>query len=273
MSYVIEPLTKSELLEIFDEEAKSVIRYYLIKAVFAQPEILPGQSPLPVQIPKEHIEQWFTQALGVTPVGAGSYPIDIYNDKEGWGADIKMLSIKTTESGEMTRGASGEASLGQNFKEAGIDLDDLFKRRDFETIKDRWVKLYTDKFASVERKFPINKYLYLFILRSGANFHLVGANIHLDNLKEVEVDYKKSTASSVFVSNFIDIDLGNTKVYKAKKRLELRLKPKKWVELGYSIKFETDFLAIEADIRKLCANPDLLDLELDRLKKIQINIS
>ncbi len=62
-------------------------------SLFAQPEVYTDKPSLPIQIPKEHLEQWFVQALQVESVGAGSYPIDILKPNE-WGADVKMLSIK-----------------------------------------------------------------------------------------------------------------------------------------------------------------------------------
>ena len=43
------------------------------------------------EIPKEHIEQWFVQALNAQSVGAGSYPVDILMPNQ-YGADVKMLS-------------------------------------------------------------------------------------------------------------------------------------------------------------------------------------
>ena len=143
--YVINPLKQNELLDFLDEKSKEIIKYFIIKSLFSQPESKIGQKSLPIQIPKEHIEQWFTQALDVKPVGAGSYPIDIFNERENWGADIKMLNITVNNLGDLSNKDSGEASLGQNFADAGINLDDLFLSNKFEEIKDKWVKLYKNK--------------------------------------------------------------------------------------------------------------------------------
>ena len=60
---VLEILTKDELEELIDEDAKKVIAYYIDRAVDLQPELRIGQADRPIQIPKEHIEQWFVQAL------------------------------------------------------------------------------------------------------------------------------------------------------------------------------------------------------------------
>ena len=92
----------------------------------------------------------------------------------------------------------------------------------------------------------INKIYYFFILRpgrqvEGADFYFTGAVINLDNLHKIEVNKKKTTSKSVFLNYFIDNDYGNIKIYKAKKRLELRLNPKKWIENGFSLKISTSF--------------------------------
>ena len=45
---VLTPLSKQELYEkFFTSEAQNIIKYFLAKAAFAQPEILDNQSPIP----------------------------------------------------------------------------------------------------------------------------------------------------------------------------------------------------------------------------------
>lgn len=272
MPYVIEPLSKKQLENFFDGVSKDVIKYFMLKALFSQPEVLPGQDKLPIQVPKEHIEQWFTQALKVKPVGSGSYPIDIFNETEKWGADLKMLKANVDSNNNVIGGDSGEASLGQNFRDAGIDLDNLFADKNYEEIKNRWVRLYKAKFESVKETYNVEHFYYFFILRAGPNFHLVGANINLDSFDHIAVNNVRTTLTSVYLEGFIENELGNTKIYKAKKRLELRLNAKEWVDQGLSIKFESNFSSIEADVRDMSGNPEFLNNELERIKKIEITI-
>ena len=54
--YVLNPMTKEELLDIMDENANNIMKYFIKKSLFSQPEILPEQSSRAAQIPKEHIE-------------------------------------------------------------------------------------------------------------------------------------------------------------------------------------------------------------------------
>ena len=273
---VINPLNKNELLAFLDDKSKEIIKYFIIKSLFSQPEPRINQKQLPVQVPKEHIEQWFTQALNVKPVGAGSYPIDIYNDRDHWGADIKMLNIKIDKNGNVTNGDSGEASLGQNFSDAGIKLDSLFLSKNHNKIKNNWIKLYKSKYDSLKKTYPIKSIFYFFILRpgvqiKGADFYFCGALLNVDNLDNVIVNKKRTTKSSVFLNNFITDSLGNTKIYKAKKRLELRLKPKNWIENDMAIKISTSYMPSYVDLRSKDVGPKYLEKEIKKIQKIKID--
>ena len=85
---ILRPLSFEEISKIFDDQAQSVIEYYLFKAIISQPELVTGQNKLPIQIPKEHIEQWGVQSLGLESIGAGSYPIDLVAKDKSFGFDF-----------------------------------------------------------------------------------------------------------------------------------------------------------------------------------------
>lgn len=262
------------MLSLLDDSAQKVIEYFITKALFAQPELTPEQSSRKVQVPKEHIEQWFTQAMNVKPMGAGSFPIDIHHEKNRWGADIKMLGVNTDASGNLTNSTSGEASLGQNFKDAGIDLDTLFARKQYDEIKNKWIKLYEDKYVPIMKSLDLECIYYFFILRSDVNFYVIGAKIDVADLNKISVNKERTTKTSVFLDNFIDPDYGNTKIYKSKKRLELRLRPKKWVESNHAVLFSTNYLPEQADLRKEVMDSNFIDNQFKKFReKLSIQIS
>ena len=274
--YVINPLTSRELLSFLDEKSKNILKYFIVKSLFSQPESKVGQKRLPIQIPKEHIEQWFTQALDVKPVGAGSYPIDIYNDRDRWGADIKMLNITLTPAGGVSSKDSGEASLGQKFAGPGVDLDQMFERKKFEKIKNQWLDLYLSKYKSLGSKYAVDKIYYFFILRpgtqsEGADFYFSGAIIDLDQVRLVKVNKNRTTKKSVFLDNFIDKEFGSTKIYKAKKRLELRLRPKKWVESNMMLKITTSYDPKKVNLRGKNIGLGFLRKQMEKMKKVQVS--
>jgi len=81
MNHVLRPLSKKELDNLFDKRSRELMEYFIKKSLFSQPETRIGQPKLPIQIPKEHIEQWLVQALEIKWIGAWSYAIDVINKK------------------------------------------------------------------------------------------------------------------------------------------------------------------------------------------------
>lgn len=270
--FVLRPISKIELLELLDPKAQEVIQYFIKKSLFSQPEPLPEQEARTVQVPKEHIEQWFVQALDVTPIGAGSYPVDIYNKEEGWAADIKMLNATLDSKGRLTSTESGEASLGQKFKSVGIDLDTMFTTGQYESIKDAWLKIFDNKVTQVKNDFPmIKRIIYLFILRAVSDFYLVGCDVDTTAIQSVKVA-TRTTRISVFLDNFIEKKYGSAKIYKSKKRLELRLRPKQWVEDGLAVLFRTNFRQNNIRLYGKELGEDFLYEQFAKIKSMKIDI-
>ena len=262
MSFVLTPLTLIELETFFDDKALTVINYFLKKSLISQPEKLLSQiEDLPIQIPKEHIEQWIVQALGAQPLGAGSYPVDVIT--ANWGADVKMLSCKVNPDGNLTNADSGETSLAQKFGDGnfgdGNTLDDLFAQREYEFIWSKWKEILIAKYQKVEDDHNITDIYYFIVLRAGNIFHLCGLKVDLSNLVDTTINNTRSTNDSIWIKEFIEDDYGHIKIYKAKKRLELRLKPKKWIDNDMVISFNTNFEQISTDIREKIINNELDD--------------
>ena len=262
MSFVLTPLSISELRTFFDDEALEVITYFLKKSIISQPEKLPSQvEDLPIQIPKEHIEQWIVQALGARPLGAGSYPVDVITSD--WGADVKMLSCKIDNNGNLTNSDSGETSLAQKFGDGNFGddntLDALFAQREYEFIWTKWKEILVSKYKKVEDDHGITNIYYFIVLRAGNIFHLCGLKVDLSKLDDTTINETRSTNDSIWIQKFLQDDFGHIKIYKAKKRLELRLKPKKWFDSNMVISFNTNFQQISTDIREKIINDELND--------------
>ena len=62
----------------------------------------------------------------------------------------------------------------------------------------------------------------------------------------------------MFLNGVIDAKYGNSKIYKAKKRLELRLKPKNLLDDGFLIAIPTEIPSKE-DIYQLVQDKDKFD--------------
>lgn len=269
-SMILSPLNKGELSLIFDDISIAVLKFCIKKSLIAQPERLLGQAPLPIQVPKEHIEQWVVQAIGGLPVGAGSYPVDLIKPGE-FGADIKMLSCKLNANGTLSDTTSGETSLAQKFSGAGVNLDLAFANCQYNEIVDDWKLILSNKLNRVQNEQNLNKIYYIFILRAGNKFYLCATKVNLENINNMTADVHSSTALSVFIDNFIDSKFGNAKIYKSKKRLELRLKPKYWVENGYTIEFDfSHYIPPINNLRTMVEN-DTLDDYLENIMGYILN--
>ncbi|MBU1164568.1 hypothetical protein KKA15_03330 [Patescibacteria group bacterium] len=225
---VLEFLSKQEIKEIFDNKSIKTIEYLLKKVLFSQPELLPGQKEDNIQIPKEFLEQWVAQGLGWERVGSGSYPIDVYSKEKKFGADVKFMSAAVDSEDNFKKGVTGESSLGQKFVDAGTDLDQDFASKEYDKILNGWKKILSEKMQKPIKDYDLKQVYYFIFLRGGNSIHLAVAKVFPSKIKNLAV--KSATGKSVFVDGFIDASYGNVKIYKSKKRMELRCLPKKMKE-------------------------------------------
>lgn len=267
---VLKPLSKIEINELLSEHSLKVIQYFMNTSIFAQPEVKESSNSLPIQIPKEHLEQWFVQALQVESVGSGSYPIDILKTNE-WGADVKMLSCKVNSDDMLTDADSGETSLAQKFTETGVNLDTMFNDEKYQKIIDGWISIWENKLIAVKKEKNINTIYYFFFLRGGKNESYICAfEVDVNQINTTTItqrDDNKDIKQSIFLEGVINKKYGNAKIYKAKKRLELRLKPKGLLDDGYLIVIPTE-LPNKEDIYQLVQNKDKFNKYMEtKLKK------
>ena len=236
--FVLKFLTKKEIEEIFDKDSKLVIDYLLKKVLFSQPELLPGEKNGNIQMTKEFLEDWVAQALNWKIIGAGNYPIDVYSKKDKVGADVKFLSSKVDDNGDFINGTSNETSLSQKFKSAGKNLDQLFKRKKKKEILEGWTKILIEKNEIPIKDYNL-KYIYYFIfIRGESSINLAVAKVNKELIPNIKIS--KFTDTSVFISGYVDDKYGNVKIYKSKKRIELRCIPKKLEKDNLLIKWNFD---------------------------------
>lgn len=222
--HVLRFLTIEEGKELFFNEQSSIIINYLLKKVlFSQPEIPIGDKPKNIQITKEFLETWIAQAFDLTPKGAGNYPIDVYSSVKKFGFDVKFVSSSVDSCNNFTHNDSNETSLAQNFANEGKNLDSLFDNQQSEEILNLWKDLLTRKITKAKKELNLDKIYYAIFIRGGSTISLAIAEFHVENITNLTVN--KLTNTSVFVDNFIENNFGNVKIYRSKKRMELRTKP------------------------------------------------
>jgi hypothetical protein len=264
MTEYLTPLTNTELGEIFDQRAQGIIQYFIKKNQFAEPEAVETHNEVSFRVPKEHTEQWLVQALGMSPQGAGSYPVDAISRDGLTACDVSCLTAKFSVSGQLTSSTSGEKSLGQKFGDVnfgGSDqtLDSLFAMGESKTIASAFNTIFFEKYKKVLTDFSDVKNIYMFFIIFSRNvIYICGVKVnHSEKLDDIVL---RSSSNSVWVGNYIDEEFGEVKVYKAKKRLEIRLRPKTWVDRNYTLRFEIP------DVKKVVNLRGLSDEEFDKLK-------
>ncbi len=263
------PLSKDALAQIFDERAQLILRYYISKNLFAEPDSINDSSEVSFRVPNEHAEQWIAQAIGGQRIGAGSYPIDVLNSKTSFGCDIAILTANTLASGELANRTSGEKSIGQKFSDetwAGEhSLDELFNQERIYEIAENSNNIFFEKFNSIKNDYPtIQNIYYFFLIINSVNnkIYLFGLNLNVDMKQEIgnpERVNPGSALKNVRLDNFIDIRFGEVKTYKSKKRMELRLRPKNLVD---------DNLCLIFDTKKDRRNKFLRNFDRDELIKL-----
>jgi len=143
----------------------------------------------------------------------------------------------------LKNGDSGETSLAQKFKSTGVSLDDLFKQKRYQKIIDGWVSIWKDKLRKVKIDKGIDKIYYFFFLRGGKKESYICAfEVDIDAISPSNItqrDENNQIKQSIFLNGIIDSRYGSAKIYKAKKRLELRLKPKNLFDDGFLITIPT----------------------------------
>jgi len=234
--FVLEFLPEKEIKNIFDKDSRLVIDYLLKKVLFSQPELLSDDKEQNIQMTKEFLEGWVSQALDWKTIGAGNYPIDVYSSKKRIGADVKFLSAKIDKNGNFQNTLSNETSLCQKFKSTGSNLDQLFKRKKKKEILEGWIDILLEK-----NKIPVSEYnlkdIYYFIfIRGGDSISLAIAKINKNNISRIKIS--RLTDKSAFIAGYIDERHGNVKIYKSKKRMELRCNPKNLEEDKMLIKWD-----------------------------------
>ncbi len=136
-----------------------------------------------------------------------------------------MLSCKVDKNDNLTNGDSGETSLAQKFKGTGVSLDDMFKQEQYQEIIEGWSSIWKDKLVNVKIDKNIDNIYFFFFLRgSKKESYICAFEVDVDNINSQNItqrDRNSEIKQSVFLNGVIDAKYGNSKIYKAKKRLEL----------------------------------------------------
>jgi len=163
--------------------------------------------------------EWYTaKSTDGREIGAGSCAMDVIT-KNNEGIDVTCLI--------MNKKASNEKVLIQNFGVAGKNLDTLFKdKKDAEAVQ-LYGSAYLKKLQEVKEGKNLKELYILAFISTKKDVSLVCFKLNLENIKKISsggfVKGPQGRLVNIIINNFINPSYGNVKLYKSKKRMELRL--------------------------------------------------
>ena len=153
-------------------------------------------------------------------IGGGSCGMDV---KTGMSEGIDAMCVI------MNSSQSNEKSLMQNFSESGEDLDHWFHEKDDTTAVNLFVEGYSKKLLKCKKEKDLNDLYILSFISTDTEVYLACFKINIENIKNVSsggfIGKNKDKCVNIIVNNFINSTYGNVRLYKSKKRMELRLRP------------------------------------------------
>jgi hypothetical protein len=162
-------------------------------------------------------EWWISNLTNGKHIGKGNGAMDI---KTKYGSGIDVMCVI------MNNKYSNEKSLIQNFNDSGSDLDILFKEKNHIKAVELFKENLYKKISDVKKKEDLTDlYIYAFISTLTEVF-LVCFKLHSEKIKDIISGGfvgKTTKCVNIHINNFIDPNYGNVKLYKSKKRMELRL--------------------------------------------------
>jgi len=144
-------------------------------------------------------------------VGNGNKNIDIIINDKIW-IDVSVLTLNNN--------CTNEKSIMQNFSNSN-DLDVLFNTNAGEEA----VEIFRNKFiekCSFKDNIKKDIYYMIFICKN-KNVYITCLKLNPENISNMKFSGFTKTCKNISIENFIDTQIGNVKLYKSKKRLELRL--------------------------------------------------
>jgi len=178
-------------------------------------------------IEDEFSEWWISNASSGCQVGKGHEATDVITSNNE-AIDVMCVIMNNTQ--------SNEKSLIQNFKESGNNLDALFENKEYNSA----ISLYTTdlkkKLTDVCSKYDLHNMYILAYITMGNEVYIVCFKYNISLLDRVVSIGCTMGKKSINMGNFINSNIGNVKLYKSKKRVELRLTKKCISDNPYAIK-------------------------------------
>jgi hypothetical protein len=147
-------------------------------------------------------------------VGAGHCPIDVVKDEIG--IDVFCVCINGAQ--------TNEKSLIQNFKDSSDKLENLFTKNNTKDAISLYKKIWYRKLCDAKKDYNLTKLYYLGFISTNKSIFISVFKINLNAMLNIkDLGFTKQEQSINF-KNVIEDKYGTTKLYKSKKRMEIRFR-------------------------------------------------
>jgi hypothetical protein len=183
-----------------------------------------------LSIEDEFSEWWITNVSGGQHIGTGSGGMDVKTSKSE-GIDVMCVI--------MNKKQSNEKSLMQNFSDSGDNLDTLFKEKRLNDAIELYKKNLYSKISETQKEKKLNELYILAFVSVGVEVYIVCFKYNIDRIMSVTSGgFVTKKEKNITTKGFISLKYGNVKLYKSKKRIELRL-TSNTVQSPYAVKIYT----------------------------------
>lgn len=207
--YVIEQVNINNL-DININELKILINKYMEPRI----EYYESTNTKNLEIESGFSEWWISKVSNGIKIGDGNCPFDILTSKNK-GIDVMCMCINGNY--------SNEKSIIQNFKDSGNNLDYYFSNKNYNEAINIFLESYKKKIINFQNEKKCKEIYYLSFISSSKHVYLSVFKININNIIYTIEDGVTRQGKSINIKYLIDEKYGSTKLYKSKKRIELRL--------------------------------------------------
>jgi len=165
-------------------------------------------------IEDEFSEYWLKSCSNGIHIGTGNCATDIVTSSL---ESIDSMCVI------MNNNISNEKSLIQNFKLSGNKLDILFDNKEDKIAVKLFIDdLYNKQLLVIKKYKILQSYIFAYITFN-TEIYLCCFKYNTNNINNAKSGGFNKSNKSIIITGFIDKFYGNVKLYKSKKRIELRL--------------------------------------------------
>lgn len=206
---LLEPCDISEIGLDIDKIKKCLINGYLTPY---RMEYYKSTSTNNLNLEDGFMEFITADCINGERVGEGHCPIDVIKDDKG----IDVLCVC------LNGGQTNEKSLTQNFKDSSNELEKLFTENNTGGAINLYKKIWYTKLCDAKKKYNLSKLYYLGFISTNKSIFISVLKVNLNAILNIkDLGFTKQEKSINF-KNVIKEKYGTTKLYKSKKRMEIR---------------------------------------------------